>query len=256
MSDKIHPPDDEYQPHDPDDTRPFVPINVTRNLPPPPATGEHVRLQGGTRRKDKRKRGDELLPPSQRSARSRRDSGLYLPVWSILLMLMLVVGIAFTIVLLVYALGGKTAPGGAPRVVIITAFPSNTPSVEMDPTLAAPTLAAEVERLGAVPAFSLEGPMLPTVALTPTREALSINKRVRVVNVGLNGLRVRPEPGIANRELFIAAEGETFDIIDGPENADGLTWWRVQDPRDRNRAGWAAENDGTQDTLAVAAQTP
>src|SRR5579871_5821825 len=113
-------------PDRPDDTQDLSGTQPIRSTPPPvppslrtptPASG-HVQQSASQQRVERRKR--------KRSERSR--SALFLPAWSVGLMLLLVFGIVGAIVLLVITLGGQSAPSGQPQIVIITANPSDTPA--------------------------------------------------------------------------------------------------------------------------------
>ncbi len=255
---------DSTQPN-PTPTQPYSPQPHLPPAPAPPSGSRgHVRATNTRRRRDKRK-NDEARPlvvsddeamiaaerRSRRRVRTRGDSGLYLPAWSVMLMLVAVFAIAALIVFLVVYLGGNAAPGGEPRVVIITAVPSDTPAAGAD-AAALPTLDLGSNASGPLPTFALEGPLLPTIPVSPTPTRINIGSTVRVVNVGTTGLSVREAAGTTNERLFVAQEGDTFLIIDGPESIDNLTWWRLRASDNTERIGWAVENDGEQDVLEVA----
>jgi len=38
---------------------------------------------------------------------------------------------------------------------------------------------------------------------------------------------------------FLAIDGEVFQVMDGPVELDGYTWWLLQAPYDPNVQGWA-----------------
>jgi hypothetical protein len=40
--------------------------------------------------------------------------------------------------------------------------------------------------------------------------------------------------------LFVVQDGGIFNIVDGPAQADGFTWWKIQNPNDATQSGWAA----------------
>lgn len=61
---------------------------------------------------------------------------------------------------------------------------------------------------------------------------------VEVTGTGTEGLRFRSSPSKAGTTLFIAMENEAFKIVNGPELADGYTWWYLTAPYDQNRSGW------------------
>jgi len=39
---------------------------------------------------------------------------------------------------------------------------------------------------------------------------------------------------------FLANESEVFKVIDGPVEADNITWYQLVAPYDENRQGWAS----------------
>jgi hypothetical protein len=151
---------------------------------------------------------------------------------------MLVCGAVSCIVLGVVSLGGKTLPAGSPRFVILTAeIPTSTPFVP--DSLAPSPIPNQLTQGGEVPAFSLQGPTLAPVAISPTPESITIGKTV-ITAAEDSGVNVRSGPSIQNERLFVAENGESFTVIDGPIQGDGLTWWKIESPGDQNRSGWAA----------------
>ncbi|MBE0690392.1 MAG: SH3 domain-containing protein [Anaerolineae bacterium] len=222
-------------PRDVDGTQPGKPVSIPAPIPQdrtklPPRQEQRKRETRETKKKQDAER------PAPR-ARRRRDSGLYLPAWSLALMLLFVVGISFTVVLLILGLGGSATPGGEPQVIIITAIPSSTPPLpQFDEPLSVPTLPGINAE---VPQFPLEGPTLPPVAISPTPITVTIGTQVRTSG---EDVRVRPQPSLDNTELFFAQPGEVYEIIDGPQSGSGLSWWQVRDVNDRTRQGWIAAN--------------
>jgi hypothetical protein len=154
------------------------------------------------------------------------------------LTLMLVCGAVSCIVLAVVSLGGRTVPAGLPHFVILTAeIPTNTPFV---PDSIAPTpIPNQLMQGGTIPPFALQGPTLPPVIISPTPENIAVGKTV-IATAEDSGVNVRSEAGVQNERLFVADNGESFTVVDGPTQADGLTWWKIQSPTDSSRAGWAA----------------
>jgi hypothetical protein len=222
-------------------TRASSPVDATRAMPPVTGT-EHVTpanpigeyMLSGTRQRSQRR-------PPDRRPRERRDSGFYLPVWSVALMLLLVFGVASGMILLVISLGGQTAPESGPRIVIITAAPTS-PSETNVLSPVSPTIPIQVGQgtQDQPLSFELQGPTLEPVVLSPTPETIGVGKRVVVVDAQDSGLNVRSGPGLDNEVRFIADNGNTFTVIGGPTQANSLTWWQVQDPSDTSRTGWAA----------------
>ncbi|MGQ9848520.1 MAG: SH3 domain-containing protein [Aggregatilineaceae bacterium] len=169
---------------------------------------------------------------------------MYFPWWSLLILVGVVAVVTLGIVLAFSVLMEPQTPGDqAPRVQIITA----------QPTLSQDFLGAPAQDNSANPALwptpirpavSTATLALPTPIPSPTLPPgdLIIGVLVKVVGVGTSGLNIRSSPGYSGTPRFLAAEGEVFAIVDGPQTIDGLEWWRVEDPDDSQRFGWAARN--------------
>ncbi len=86
-------------------------------------------------------------------------------------------------------------------------------------------------------------PIPPTAMPSPTPAAGEIAIGVYVqVATGGDALRVRAEPGLSTAPLFLAFDSEVFLVTNGPEQADGYTWWYLTASYDASRAGWAAQD--------------
>lgn len=197
----------------------------------PPANPTPLYGGYGEPNEPRRKRG--------RTARERRDSGLYLPWWSLLVLLAGVALVATLGILGLGSLGGRFAPGGeTPVVIVITSTPTRQPTVR--PTLIntptpfsfAPSPTALAVLPSATPAIGL---------LTPAPEALElrVGATIEVIDVGTAGLNVRDGAGTAFRVQFIAREGSRFEVIGGPEEANDFTWWQLRGVENPDQTGWA-----------------
>jgi hypothetical protein len=62
---------------------------------------------------------------------------------------------------------------------------------------------------------------------------------VQISGTGGEGLRLRYSPGLASKVRLLGAEGEIFQVMDGPEQVDDYTWWYLENLQDRSRKGWA-----------------
>ena len=86
-------------------------------------------------------------------------------------------------------------------------------------------------------------PATPTSDIFPTQaqveSRITVGGMVKVVGTGGDGLRLRYSPGLDNQVRLLAAEGENFQIADGPQQVDNYTWWYLENPLDRTRRGWA-----------------
>ena len=90
--------------------------------------------------------------------------------------------------------------------------------------------------------LAMEGPILPTVAFIPTPVSITVGANVEVTGVGNQELNIRNVPGLTGSKiLFRSPEGSLFDIIGGPQEADGFSWWHVRDAQFQLE-GWAVAN--------------
>ncbi|PJF39985.1 MAG: SH3 domain-containing protein [Chloroflexi bacterium] len=181
--------------------------------------------------------------PAYHARRRRKDDNpILLPWWSLLLMLLFVIAISFGIIALVFAIGGNIAPTRSePRIVIVTPNAANIPSFG-DSLLPSATVPPPFvnNNPNVSQSFTLAGPTLEPVPLTPTEIPITIGSTVVVTNVGPEGQNIRAGANIFDEVIFVAPEGTTFLVIDGPRAGTGLTWWQVQDVNNPSRIGWAA----------------
>jgi hypothetical protein len=82
---------------------------------------------------------------------------------------------------------------------------------------------------------------------TPTNSHLivggiGVGMYVQISGTGGDGLRLHSNPGTSSAPRFLGHEAEVFQVKDGPEDADGYTWWYLVTPMDASRSGWAAAN--------------
>ncbi|HZD55175.1 MAG TPA: hypothetical protein VE136_00510, partial [Anaerolineales bacterium] len=68
---------------------------------------------------------------------------------------------------------------------------------------------------------------------------VAIGAYVQITGTGGDGLRLRTGPGLSNEVRFLGLESEVFEVRDGPQEADGYTWWYLVAPFDETRNGWA-----------------
>lgn len=228
---------------DTDRTRAVTPESATKNLAPPPPPQTRQPHHPPPRRQNPPPIPYQGQSRQHGRARARRDSGLYLPIWSLVLMLVIVMGIAAGIIMLVIGLGGNQAPESEPVIILSTAIPTQRPA-SFPASPATSTLPAEVDVLRSpVAPLVLSGPTLATPFLSPTPRAIAVGETVIVTDVGVQELNVRDSAGVIDTSIvFRAPEGTRFVVVDGPRQGDGLTWWQIQDPFDSTRRGWAASN--------------
>lgn len=130
-----------------------------------------------------------------------------------------VAGILLIITLVII---GWTSPrfspdvGFAPADLTMIPAPTNTPNVTAVPTADPFTT--------------------PTVAAGD----IGIGGYVQINGTEGEGLRIRVTPGLNSETVFRGEEAEVFLVKDGPQTADGYTWWYLVAPYDETRAGWSA----------------
>lgn len=206
-----------------------------RNITQTPPTGQQRIAQATT---------GTVHPARARRARRTARGGFYLPLWSIGVMLLGVLGIGALIIAAVLAMGGSAAaPASTPVIRIITAAPAQG-AAELQLTLPTAEAGSRVIIGGEAPeTLNLEGPTLPAVVITPTPVGVTLGATIAVSGVDDQQLNVRDIAGVTGSSiLFRADEGEQFLIVDGPRQADGFTWWQIQDVSNNSRTGWAVSN--------------
>jgi hypothetical protein len=234
---------DETERNDGQQTRPNVPIRDTPPNPMPrvqapvPQRGAHVQPlnQTGQQRR---------VPPAsgyQPRVPPPKPDALYLPWWSVVAMLLVVLMVAFGIVGLVLTLGA-TEPSSVttPIIRIITAVPTIPGQAQVQPTQA-PII--QVGGNNPPSDLALSGPTLEIPVFTPTPAPIVVGSTVVVSGVEETQLNVRDVAGVQGTNiLFRVPEGTSFSIIEGPTQADGFTWWKIQNPTNPSESGWAVAN--------------
>lgn len=167
-------------------------------------------------------------PPTRGGHRAPRDSGLYLPWWSLLILIVFVGAAAFGLVVVVANLSGAALLEQTPQVVIVTGQLQPTP---VQQNAAPPTAITSPQPTPA--------PNLPTAApsRTPLPGDCLLNDEMIVYGTGGVGLNLRDEPG--GEVAFIAKEGERVLVIDGPQFFNGKEWCQVRSTGQSSAFGWA-----------------
>ncbi|HEU4325244.1 MAG TPA: SH3 domain-containing protein [Roseiflexaceae bacterium] len=133
-------------------------------------------------------------------------------------------GAALLVVLL--AIGGIAWLALGPRGPSTAARPTPPPATPAD------LLLLET----AVPASTL---FFPTdTPPTPAPPVLQAGGRAVVANLQGQILNARTEPRLNARVQARLANGDAVQVLEGPVQADGFTWWRIESPKG---SGWSAE---------------
>ncbi|NDJ85427.1 MAG: hypothetical protein GYB66_06045 [Chloroflexi bacterium] len=226
---------------EPPPVQPSVP-KPTPAEPPPPREFQRP----SARVIDDRPREPAYRPRRQ----AKSDSGLYLPWWSLVILIVVAGGTAIALLMAVLNLGGGLIPGDqTPQVIVVTSALQGNTGGNTNPNNAAPGSAQFTP--GGIPATQ---PVIQTAVpvAEPTETALPgvttgcpLNTIVEVVGTGGVPLMIREEPRQADNQQSLAAEGEQLRIIGGPETStavDGsvLEWCQVEGVTVPSRNGWAA----------------
>lgn len=115
-----------------------------------------------------------------------------------------------------------TAPVSTAQMLVMPA-PSYTPPLPTAPPTPEPTATSEVPP-------------------TPPPADVQIGQLVQISGTGVDGLRLRSEPGLAGKIMFVAIEAEVFQVTAGPNQVDGYIWWYLTSPYQQDYKGWAVSN--------------
>ncbi len=129
--------------------------------------------------------------------------------------------LATLLILLNFFTPQRSASGPATAVMHIIPAPTATPPASQPEPSTPPTSTPEP---------------LPPVG------QLAVGAYVQITGTGGDGLRLRSSPGLGGTVLLVAIEAEVFQVIDGPQDADGYTWWYLQTPSDSTVQGWGVAN--------------
>ena len=179
----------------------------------------------------------------KRAARQARNP-LHFSLWSLALLVIVSILATALAIALVFALRGELeTPSLEPIIEVVKAPKDLAESDQSAESEAPPTAEAQVILAVETPvSLELEGPAIPTVVITNTPVPLSVGVQVAVYDVGNDQLNVRNIPSLTESQvLFRVDEGTLFGIIDGPQEADGFTWWQVRDSLYQVE-GWAVAN--------------
>ena len=160
--------------------------------------------------------------PRFRSAQARRRRRFTVPlwVWGVALLLVLII-VAFAVWWLLLRPGPRESvapPPTATRPAAVLVTQTATPSV------------------AAVPSAT----WTPAPVVTPTVAAtITIGGKVQVVGTGIDQLRVRTGPGVSYVTMMIVPDGTVFEVLDGPQEAEGYNWWRLK--AEDGTVVWAAD---------------
>ncbi len=178
---------------------------------------------------DKQMHWEQDLKPFSRLPRDKRpETRQRLPAWIPLLVSFAAV---IPMCLLAFSLLNRLRPAAsafaAPTATITIITPTATPFV---PPTATPYVAP-----------SPTPPPTAAVAGDGVSAAgYAVGGKVRVADTGGGGLNMRDQPTTSGALLRKLPEGNVYEVIGGPREADGYVWWQLKDPAD-GVTGWGAQ---------------
>lgn len=75
---------------------------------------------------------------------------------------------------------------------------------------------------------------------TPLPGMIGVGSTVQIFGTEGSGLNIRSEAGLTGTVRFVALDSEIFEVRDGPQVVNDITWWFLVTPLDESRNGWAA----------------
>lgn len=138
------------------------------------------------------------------------------------------------------------ADGGSARATstIVTSATGSAPTSAASSTsiaavtVASPTSIGGVISTSSTPTMESAGAGASSVTPVAIPGSLAEGGFVEVVNTEGFNMRYRFGPGPDTATIRIVEEGEILRVSGGPEEADGMMWWRLQDRF--GNVGWAA----------------
>lgn len=139
---------------------------------------------------------------------------------------------------------GSFQPREAPTVVPIPADTTlgsdNNDNSSSSDGVASSDQSVQATPVPAVATATLPPSPTPTFTVTPLPgTALISGQPARVV--APNGLNMRQSPSSSSQLILQLGNGQRVVVQAGPQQADGYTWWQVEDQQ--NNIGWVAERD-------------
>lgn len=194
---------------------------------PPPVYGEPAPRYGP-------RPGTPPPPVDRRGKRIPRDSGLYLPWWSLVILIVFVGAAAVGLLVIVMNLSQVSLVSPTPQVVIVTS--------QIQPTAFVPNLNQPPAATGIAPLVPSATVTLPTFvpSNTPLPGGCLLNQEVVVYGTGVVGLNLRDEPRLAGERLWVAQEGNVMRVVDGPQYFDDIEWCKVENITRQGQVGWAS----------------
>jgi len=152
-----------------------------------------------------------------------------LPPWALLTILVaIIILLCVGLVLIIQAIrsGGDQETPVPSATITAAVAPSATLSL-LEPTDGEPPTATVVLPVSTPPVTALPTEIRPGALVV-------------VTNTGAGGLNLREEATTSANTVGRAQDGTVLTVLEGPQQADDYTWWKVRTPD--GKEGWAAAN--------------
>jgi hypothetical protein len=167
--------------------------------------------------------------PEHKPGPQARRRKMTLPPWALLAIVIgIVILLCVGLVLIIRALtggGGNETPTPAPTLTLMV-VPTSTVS------LIAPTGYVTPTDTVVLPVGTQEA--------TPPPTEIGPGALVIVQGTGGAGLNLRQQPTTYAKVVGSAREGTVLTVLEGPQEADGYTWWMLRTPS--GTEGWGVAN--------------
>ncbi len=70
---------------------------------------------------------------------------------------------------------------------------------------------------------------------------IGVGSKVRIFDTGPTGLNFRKSPSRGGEKIRSLPEGNVYEVVGGPTQADGFIWWQLKDNVD-GTVGWGVQN--------------
>lgn len=124
-------------------------------------------------------------------------------------------------------------------ILVVLLVVTAPPRAELNNFIAFATILPESATLEPNGFIGVVDPYQPTPTPTAKPGEILTESVVQVHGTEGTGLRFRQSPGLDGVELFMGFDTEVFNVLDGPRQADGYTWYYLAAVNDANRKGWA-----------------
>jgi hypothetical protein len=180
------------------------------------------------------------LDSNHRTPRRGRASQDLWPKWMWIAVPVLVVVVVAGLWWAIFSPSDATIanPTPTPTMRIIREQPTQGPTLQSTLPPLEPTATRQVLPL---PTFTTASAAVSTPTSSTQVESaatLSIGSQAKVVGTGGSGLNVRSGAGTGNARIKTLPDGTAVEVIGGPKEADGFTWWQIRDQA--GVSGWVA----------------